>query len=117
MLRYLIALTLLMLPNFALAYEPIKEKGSFLEVLKGRDLHIGIYGLTLTVSEEGEIIGRALGSPITGSWAWRDGYFCRELDWSGREIPYNCQLVEVNGSKLRFTTDKGMGDSAAFNLR
>jgi hypothetical protein len=40
------------------------------------------------------------------------------MDWSGTEIPYNCQLVEVAGdSQIRFTVDQGAGDSATLNLR
>lgn len=108
---------MLSLPTAALGFEPIKSKSAFLETIEGRELRIGLYGLTLKVSPKGTIEGRALGGAITGSWAWQDGYFCREMAWSGRPIPYNCQLVEQNGAKLRFTTDKGAGDSAAFDLR
>lgn len=32
-------------------------------------------------------------------------------------IPWNCQLVEVRDDTLRFTVDKGAGDSASFRLR
>ncbi len=110
-------LALICLPGLAAAFEPITSKTAFLQSIDDRELRIGLYGLTLRLSEQGAIEGRALGGTITGSWSWQDGYFCREMDWSGREIPYNCQLVEKNGDKLRFTTDKGAGDSAAFDLR
>ena len=34
------------------------------------------------------------------------------------EIEFNCQLVEANGDeRMRFTVDKGTGDSATFKLR
>jgi hypothetical protein len=34
------------------------------------------------------------------------------------EIPYNCQLVEERGGEvMRFTVDRGTGDSASFRLR
>jgi hypothetical protein len=40
------------------------------------------------------------------------------MDWSGYEIPFNCQLVEALGDdRLRFTVDQGAGDSAEFRLR
>ena len=62
--------------------------------------------------------GDALGWQITGSWWWNDGYFCREMDWEGYAIPYNCQLVETNDGRIvRFTVDRGTGDSAQFRLR
>ena len=34
------------------------------------------------------------------------------------EIAYNCQLVEArDGEVMRFTVDRGKGDSASFRLR
>jgi len=39
------------------------------------------------------------------------------MDWGGYPIDYNCQLVEVRGGAMRFTVDRGAGDSATFNLR
>jgi hypothetical protein len=40
------------------------------------------------------------------------------MDWSGYPIPLNCQLVEAKGDEeIRFTVDKGEGDSASFKLR
>lgn len=99
-------------------YAPIKDLPTFLELVEGRDLRIGLYDLTLNLSADGQVTGSALGWGITGSWRWDDGYFCREMDWSGYAIEDNCQLVELIGAdKLRFTTDRGAGDSASFKLR
>ena len=73
---------------------------------------------SLNVRPDGRIDGSAMGWEITGSWSWTDGYFCREMDWSGMEIDFNCQLVEAEGiDKMRFTVDQGKGDSAVFRLR
>ena len=67
---------------------------------------------------DGRIDGSALGWRITGRWTWKDGYFCREMDWSGMAIDFNCQLVEAAGvDRMRFTVDQGRGDSATFRLR
>jgi len=102
----------------ASGYAPVTEQNEFLSYLSDRNLSNRLYGLSLTVSQDGTIVGRAAGYDVTGSWSWRDGYFCRELDWGGQEIPYNCQLVEIrNGNEMRFTVDKGAGDSASFKLR
>ena len=105
------------LPGYAADFAPVKEKAEFVSLIEGRDLRIGMFALTLKLSADGRIEGSALGSPITGSWAWKDGYFCREMDWSGTAISYNCQLVEVRGmDRMRFTVDRGAGDSASFDL-
>jgi hypothetical protein len=120
MLRLLLLLIAASLPGFASAdgYEPVREEGRFLDLVKDRALRIGLYNLTINVLPDGRINGSAMGWDITGSWAWKDGYFCREMDWSGTPISYNCQLVEVSeGSSMRFTVDQGTGDSAVFRLR
>lgn len=113
----LIALTIAA-PVSAESFQPVKEKTRFLDLIKDRELRIGLYNLSLNVLPDGRIDGSALGWKITGSWSWKDGYFCREMDWSGMEIDFNCQLVEAEGSeRMRFTVDQGKGDSATFKLR
>jgi hypothetical protein len=105
-------------PVTAEDFEPVKEKTRFLDLIKDRELRIGLYNLSLNVRPDGRIDGSALGWKITGSWSWKDGYFCREMDWSGTEIDFNCQLVEAEGAdRMRFTVDQGKGDSATFRLR
>jgi hypothetical protein len=122
MLRH-IALALILIQATPLAaaaddFVPVKEKDRFLDLIKDRELRIGLYNLSLSVLPDGRIDGSALGWGITGNWTWKDGYFCREMDWSGTPISYNCQLVEAEGAeKLRFTVDQGRGDSATFRLR
>jgi hypothetical protein len=106
------------LPAAANEFQPVTDQSEFLSILEGRELRLGLFGLSLQVTPDGRIDGRALGDDITGTWAWQDGFFCREMDWGGTEIPYNCQLVEVQGDAvMRFTVDQGAGDSAEFNLR
>ncbi|MBA4325609.1 MAG: dihydrodipicolinate reductase [Rhodobacter sp.] len=106
------------LPAAADSFEPITQKDRFLDLVQNRELRIGLYNLSLNVLADGRISGSALGWQITGQWSWKDGYFCREMDWSGMEIDYNCQLVEADGAeRLRFTVDQGKGNSATFRLR
>ena len=119
MLR-LCTLLVLALPSVAGAegFTPVTDKDRFLNLVQNRELRIGLYNLSLNVLPDGRIAGSALGWDITGQWSWKDGYFCREMDWSGMAIDYNCQLVEADGEqKLRFTVDQGRGDSATFRLR
>ncbi len=105
-------------PAAAEGFQPVTEKDRFLTLIQDRELRIGLYNLSLNVLPDGRIDGSAMGWKITGQWAWKDGYFCREMDWSGTPISYNCQLVEADGAeKLRFTVDQGKGDSATFRLR
>lgn len=101
----------------AQAFERVSDVATFNTLVAGKELRIGLYGLSLLVTPDGAIAGRAVGYDITGGWSWQNGYFCRQMDWSGTEVPYNCQLVEVDGDRMRFTTDQGAGDDAVFRLR
>lgn len=106
------------LPALADSYVPISDENTFLALIDGKQLNHGFFGITLNVLENGEINGRAVGWDVTGNWEWQDGYFCRDLTWGGDPLGYNCQLVEVQGdTKIRFTVDRGAGNSAAFRLR
>ena len=73
--------------------------------------------ISLSVGSDGKIKGSAAGRNVTGDWDWIDGFFCRNLIWGARELKYNCQLVTFDGKRLRFTSDRGKGQSASFALR
>jgi hypothetical protein len=105
-------------PALAADFTKISERAEFLALIEGHQLRLSTWDVTLNVQPDGQIVGNMLGWDVTGSWKWQDGYFCRQMDWSGYEIEYNCQLVEANGTKsLRFTVDQGAGKSATFALR
>ncbi|PWG16292.1 dihydrodipicolinate reductase [Salibaculum griseiflavum] len=115
---FLITLGLALLAGPAMAFDRVDERDRFVSLIDGRDLRLGLFGITLQVSPDGTINGSAQGWDVTGTWDWRDGYFCREMDWSGTPISYDCQLVEERGGeKLRFTVNRGEGMGATFNLR
>jgi hypothetical protein len=102
----------------AIAAEPfdvVSSRESFVALVQGRELRR--FGIRLTVTPDGEIVGRAFGSEVTGDWDWENGYFCRDLFWGGEDLGFNCQLVQVNGGTLRFTTDQGQGIYADLTLR
>jgi hypothetical protein len=99
-------------------YAPVRDKRDFLSLVEGRTLQLRLFRINLTVNRDGTISGSALGWKVTGDWQWKDGLFCREMDWSGTPIPFNCQLVEARGDdEIRFTVDGGAGESATFKLR
>jgi hypothetical protein len=117
-MKAVLAALFLSLPVQAMAdFAPVTSREEFLSIIEGRELRLGLFSIRLNVNPDGTILGSAMGWGVTGTWAWDDGYFCREMDWSGEPIPFNCQLVEVRDDKLRFTVDKGAGDEATFNLR
>lgn len=72
--------------------------------------------VVLEVDGAGEINGTALRRDVTGDWRWENGYFCRDLVWGSQELGPNCQMVEKNGDRIRFTSDFGEGMSADFRI-
>lgn len=99
----------------AAEFTAVTSRSAFEQLVDGRELRR--FGITLTVTSEGQITGRAFGGNVTGAWTWNDGYFCRDLFYRNDDLGYNCQLVQVSGDTLRFTTDRGAGIYADLNLR
>lgn len=116
-LRSATIVALLLLPAApALAdYEPIRDRTEFVGVVTQGELTR--MGIRLKVTPEGEIVGSAFGRDVSGSWTWEGDYFCRDLFWGDRAFGYNCQEVARDGRSLRFTSDKGTGDSASLRLQ
>ena len=105
-------------PCAALAqgFIPIVDKADFQARIVDRALKLGLFDLAITVKSDGTIVGDALGWQVTGKWSWKDNLFCRNMNWGGMEIDYNCQLVEIDNNKVRFTADGGQGRAASFTL-
>ena len=59
----------------------VSSRDAFVSLIDGRELRR--FGITLTVTADGQIVGRAFGYDVVGAWEWEDGYFCRDLFWGG----------------------------------
>ena len=117
MLRVISLLGFICMGGAAAAFERVAERSEFMELLSGRELYLGLLNAQLSVNSDGTITGSARNTPVTGRWSWQDGFFCREMDWSGREIAYDCQLVEQDAGRMRFSSERGAGRRAVFQLR
>lgn len=93
----------------------VETKEAFVQLVSGKTLSRPL--IKLQVDAAGTITGRGVRWDVTGQWAWKDGYFCRDMNWGGTEIGYNCQEVRAKGDTIRFTSDQGTGDYADFRLR
>lgn len=107
--------------TFAAATPAVAE---FSKVNSAEEFKTIVVGKTLTrpllrikVSPNGSISGRGATWDLSGNWTWKNGYFCRSLEWGGDDLGYNCQEVRASAGKIRFTSDQGSGDSADFSLR
>lgn len=110
-----LALSLLLAAPAAAEGERIDSRDTFVSLVKDRSLTR--LGITLNVSPDGRITGRAFGKPVKGDWSWKGGFFCRTLFFGDENLGDNCQVVEKRGQSLRFTADRGKGDYADLRLR
>jgi hypothetical protein len=108
-------LTTLAAPAMAADYVRVSDRGAFVALVSGKSLTS--LGVSLSVSPSGSISGRAFGSTVTGTWTWTGGYFCRTLKAGDRVFARNCQLVQQKPGRIRFTADKGVGDTADLRIR
>lgn len=106
---------LMALPVYADGFSKINDRNTFVNLMQGGQLTR--VGIKLNVLPDGQIKGRAMGYEVTGSWVWKGGYFCRDLYWGGDDLGANCQEVKVQGDTVRFTSDKGSGDSADLRIK
>lgn len=96
-------------------FAKIADESQFVEAVTGKTLTRPL--VRLQVTSTGQISGKGASWPVTGNWSWQNGYFCRDLDWGGTDLGYNCQEVRINNDRIRFTSDRGTGQSAVFRLR
>jgi hypothetical protein len=102
-------------PAMAEGFAPVTKRDRFVSLIEGRDLTR--FGITLNVTSDGQIKGRAFGRNVTGAWRWNGDYFCRDLYWGSMDLGPNCQAVRVQGNTLRFISDQGAGQFADLSLR
>ena len=117
MKQLIAAILLILIANSVTAQETLTEKPEFLKAVAGHILEIRLLRVQLKVLDSGTITGKAFGRGVTGTWEWKDRFFCRSMAWGDRELAYNCQQVATDGRSLIFTSDEGSGRSAKFALR
>ena len=96
-------------------FETVGSRDAFVGLVAGKSLTRPL--VKLEVTSNGKISGMGAVWAVTGEWTWEEGYLCRSLYWGGDDLGYDCQLVEVDGSALRITSQRGAGRSARFTLR
>lgn len=96
-------------------FQKITSATEFTQIVSGKTLTRPL--VELTVTPNGGIAGTGAAWEVTGEWRWQDGYFCRDLFWGGTDLGFNCQEVQVSRDRIRFTSDRGQGQSAVFRLR
>ena len=101
-------------PAFA-EFQQVTSRSDFVALVGGKTLTRPL--VKIQVLPDGRIAGKGASWDVTGKWSWENGYLCRSLEWGGDDLGYNCQEVMARGDRVRFTSDKGAGESAEFKLR
>ena len=102
-------------PSLADGFRQVEDRTQFVSHVSGKALTR--LGISLNVTPDGRIEGKAFGKPVTGAWRWKAGLFCRDLKFGGSDLGENCQVVQTNGATMRFISDAGEGDYADLRLR
>lgn len=114
-MRCLVVAALALVPTGAFAFDPVTDRAAFVALTEGKSLTS--MGVNLRVTSDGQIAGRAFGQDVTGTWVWQRGLFCRTLKARVRSYPLNCQVVQRDGTTLRFIADEGKGATADLRIR
>lgn len=114
-LALVLTASLLPLSVSASGERKVTNKSEFMGIVQGKTISRPL--VKLSVKPDGTISGKGAKWDVSGSWSWQNGYFCRSLEWGGKDLGYNCQQVFVSGGSIRFTSDQGKGRSAEFSLR
>ena len=64
---------------------------------------------------DGTIAGEFGGKKLSGTWQWKDGYFCRSSTLGDLEIGNDCLVIEVTDRRMRLTLDNGAGPSIIYD--
>ncbi|MDU9006903.1 dihydrodipicolinate reductase [Sedimentitalea todarodis] len=97
-----------------LIWQRVETAAMFCTQITGKHLTGG--GLEFVIYPNGRISGTADGQKFSGSWVWRDGFFCRKSELDGEDLGLDCEVIEISDGRMRYTRDKGMGDTAIVEI-
>ena len=100
------------------ACTPLSVQGlnetEFRESVVGRTLIAG--PATVVVGADGTLSGSTSDGVISGTWQYKDDQFCREAKAGSRQLPYDCQVVLLEGNEVVFWRNSGKGVKAVYSI-
>lgn len=91
----------------------ISTEDQFLATVAGKT--ISNSDTTISIKHNGTITGVTHGNEISGTWEWRDGFWCRTIT-EPAVTPEDCQVWEITQSQLVITREKGAGEVLRYAL-
>lgn len=68
-------------------------------------------GARFTIHTDGRLTGEIGDSALMGTWYWREGLFCRTATLDGQDLGLDCEVIEKQPGRMRYTRDGGCGAS------
>jgi len=87
-------------------YRVISDQAEFASLFVDKPFSKGS-DTVFAINSDGTVGGSIGGNTPTGTWEWKDDTYCREFKLGGKDFPYGCQKVEVQGTTARFTRPDG----------
>lgn len=99
--------------------QAITSEAAFVAAVADRQIELqGQPDNNLIIASNGSITGTFGGSNLAGTWAWRDGAWCRTLSEGPRgPSPEDCQIWTMTpDGDFSVTRDRGAGGSFVYEL-
>ncbi|MGF1554221.1 MAG: hypothetical protein ACFBWO_17215 [Paracoccaceae bacterium] len=101
-------------PERQTGWRPIEDPASFYVEAVGRKLVSGEDHIVFL--NDGRIAGFYDGAALTGNWRWDDDRLCRTASIGARRLYPDCQLVAVDGDRLRIVRENGAGSTVVYSI-
>lgn len=80
-------------------FATVATEAEFTEKIVG---HALTYSRGVIILNPDGTLGGSFGSDgVVGTWAWKDGKFCRELSIGSRAYAYECQTPQISENRMR----------------
>lgn len=87
-------------------FAPVSSAGEFIDVVANKPITFP-NGSTMIAAPDGSLTGSAGGQPMSGTWSFDAGQFCREIVVDGVATPEVCNAMEVAEEGLRLLNPDG----------
>jgi len=100
----------------------VADAATFQTAVVGKDLNnvddpTSVY---FRLNVDGTMSGDVGRGALAGTWAFRDGYWCRTWTAGLKETSLNsedCQLVELGAGQVALTRERGAGNRGIYNIQ
>jgi len=97
-------------------FKKIRKEADFVAQIVGKSVVAETN--TTKINADGTFSGKTTdGRRFNGVWNWQGRFWCRNGRLEGTEIGSDCQLWEIDGTRVRVTRNKGKGDAQVGKLK